>query len=115
MRVLAKIFFCFLFLVFSLTNYISAYTSYSQNSVSAQPQMSYRDIYVSADKEEYFILPSTNSDNGISSGLHCGKVPAFSNNLLFVDTEQNIFNTYIIALLFKTEINANAPPSGVYC
>lgn len=56
MRVLAKIFFCFLFLVFSLTNYISADTSYSQNSVSAQPQMSYPDIYVSADKEEYFIL-----------------------------------------------------------
>ena len=51
MRVLAKIFFCFLFLVFSLTNYISADTSYSQNSVSAQPQMSYPDIYVSADKE----------------------------------------------------------------
>lgn len=115
MRVLVKIFFCFLFLVFSLTNYISADTSCSQNSVSAAPQMSYPDIYVNADVQEYSILPSGNSDNGISSGLHCGKAPAFNNNLLFVDTEHNIFNTYIIALLFKTEINANAPPSSVYC
>lgn len=115
MRVLVKIFLCLLFLAFSLTNYISVDTLHSQSSVSAAPETTLPGIYVSTGAEGYFALPSAKSDNGISSGLYYGKVQAVNHDLSFVYTEHNISNTDIIALLFKTEINANAPPSGVFC
>ena len=111
MRIVLKVILCLLCLSFSLVNNVYANEVYYciQDKISNYHN-AIPNICENSFNKEYFVLPSQNHDNGLSpdSDIYSKLV---SNQITKIEcVNNNLYSINIIALLFKTEINPNAPP-----
>ena len=108
MRVFGKIFLVLFFLVFSLVNSGNANEIYSQNSIKGI-HTSIPLIYENFNNLNFLTLPSDNQDAGFTSSTGENHFSFFQQYINKNDIQQKISKTNIIAILFKTEVNPNAP------
>lgn len=109
MRVIAKILFIFLFLIFGLTNFVDANDFCSSASISNKQDEMHCDIFATLDTESYIIIPTNNNDSsGLSGNIGFKNFNHFEFDSFFSEKYINKnFNN--IAFLFKTEVFPNAP------
>lgn len=106
MRILFRILTVFFLFTFSLVNCANADEFDCQNIyIPSQNEM-----YDNSVSEAYFVISSKDFEGGFTPAINQAGILGLNSIFFFTNAEYKIQKTDIISQLFKTEINANAPP-----